>query len=161
MITAVAVLGVLAQMALTVALAVLLLRAVGVPGPWRFVRESLEGSELWVGFVLALVATAGSIYFSEVAHFVPCKLCWFQRIAMYPLVLLALPAMRNDRRAAQYFPASPSSVSASPSGTSSSSARSSTRRSRARSRLPGAARRAGSRNSATSQSRPLPRRRSP
>ena len=31
------------------------------------------------------VAMAGSLYFSESANFVPCKLCWFQRIAMYPL----------------------------------------------------------------------------
>src|ERR671918_459375 len=51
----------------------------------------------------ALVATGGSLYFSEVAHFIPCKLCWFQRVSMYPLVLLALPALRHDRRAAQYL----------------------------------------------------------
>ena len=103
MTTALAALGVMAQVALAALLVVLLLRAFGVTGPWRFVRESLDGSELWVGFAVALVATAGSLYFSEVAHFVPCKLCWFQRIAMYPLVLLALPAIRSDQRAAWYF----------------------------------------------------------
>src|SRR5687768_15260869 len=79
------------------------LRLAGVRGPWENVRETVAGSELWIGFVVALIATAGSLYFSEVAHFVPCKLCWFQRIAMYPLVLLALPALRHDRRAAQYL----------------------------------------------------------
>ena len=36
----------------------------------------------------AFVCMAGSLYFSEEAHFVPCRLCWYQRIAMYPLVLL-------------------------------------------------------------------------
>ena len=43
---------------------------------------------LWVAAVVALTATAGSLYFSEVAGFEPCALCWYQRIAMYPLVLI-------------------------------------------------------------------------
>jgi disulfide bond formation protein DsbB len=39
----------------------------------------------------------GSLYFSEVAHFLPCRLCWYQRIGMYPLVpLLGLAAWRRD-----------------------------------------------------------------
>lgn len=102
-VTALAVLGVMAQAALVVLVAVLLLRLAGVAGPWRFVRDSLAGNELWIAFAVALVATAGSLYFSEVADFVPCKLCWFQRVSMYPLVLLALPAVWNDRRAARYL----------------------------------------------------------
>jgi disulfide bond formation protein DsbB len=102
-VTILAVLGVMAQALLAVLLILLVLRLVGVAGPWRFVRESLRGSELWLAFVVALVATGGSLYFSEVEHFIPCKLCWFQRIAMYPLVLLALPALGDDRRAAQYL----------------------------------------------------------
>ena len=41
---------------------------------------------------------AGSLYFSEVADFMPCTLCWYQRIAMYPLVLLlGIAAFRRDR----------------------------------------------------------------
>lgn len=36
----------------------------------------------------ALVATAGSLFFSEVMELPPCILCWYQRIAMYPLVLI-------------------------------------------------------------------------
>jgi disulfide bond formation protein DsbB len=48
---------------------------------------------------VAAVATAGSLYFSEVAHFTPCKLCWYQRICMYPLVpLLGWGAWRRDLR---------------------------------------------------------------
>jgi len=40
----------------------------------------------------------GSLYFSEVADFTPCRLCWFQRIAMYPLsVILLVAAIRRDR----------------------------------------------------------------
>ncbi|HEY7795263.1 MAG TPA: disulfide bond formation protein B [Gaiellaceae bacterium] len=102
-ITALAVLGVIGQVVLVLLLAAAFLRLVGVYGPWELVRETLAGSELWLAFAVAAIATAGSLFLSEVAHFVPCKLCWFQRIAMYPLVVLALPAAVNDRRAARYF----------------------------------------------------------
>jgi disulfide bond formation protein DsbB len=102
-ITTLAVLGVIAQVVLALLLLAGLLRLAGVRGPWRFVRETLSGSELWLAFGVAAVATAGSLFFSEVAHFVPCKLCWFQRIGMYPLVVLAVPAFLHDRRAARYL----------------------------------------------------------
>ena len=50
-----------------------------------------------LAWLIAAVAMAGSLYFSENANFVPCKLCWFQRIAMYPLALLLLiAALRRD-----------------------------------------------------------------
>ncbi len=46
---------------------------------------------------VALTCTVGSLYFSEVANFTPCTLCWYQRIAMYPLaVVLAIAAVRAD-----------------------------------------------------------------
>lgn len=62
-------------------------------------RALLFGKELWAAWVVALVATLGSLYYSEVADFVPCRLCWFQRIAMYPLAaLLLLAALRRDVR---------------------------------------------------------------
>jgi len=41
-------------------------------------------------FVVALSATLGSLFFSEVMEFVPCSMCWYQRIFMYPLVLIFL-----------------------------------------------------------------------
>jgi disulfide bond formation protein DsbB len=51
-----------------------------------------------VGWVVALLATVGSLYFSEVAGFTPCTLCWYQRIAMYPfVVLLGIAALRRAR----------------------------------------------------------------
>ena len=54
----------------------------------------------WLAFLVAAVATAGSLYLSEVAHFVPCRLCWYQRAAMYPLVpALALAASLRRIRA--------------------------------------------------------------
>lgn len=48
-------------------------------------------------FFVALFAMSGSLFFSEIAHFVPCKLCWYQRICMYPQVLLlGIAAWKND-----------------------------------------------------------------
>jgi disulfide bond formation protein DsbB len=50
------------------------------------------------------VSMLGSLYFSEVADYVPCRLCWFQRIAMYPIALVALVALlRRDRNARWYL----------------------------------------------------------
>ena len=52
---------------------------------------------LSLAFLVAAVAMAGSLYFSEVADFPPCRLCWYQRICMYPLVpVLGLAAWRRD-----------------------------------------------------------------
>lgn len=47
---------------------------------------------------VALVATGGSLYYSEVVGFIPCEFCWFQRIAMYPLALLLLVAVATRSR---------------------------------------------------------------
>lgn len=61
------------------------------------VARSVSEQALALAFVVAAVAMAGSLYFSEVAHFPPCRLCWYQRISMYPLVpLLGLAAWRRD-----------------------------------------------------------------
>ena len=43
-----------------------------------------------LAFAPALAATLGSLYYSEIVGFVPCTLCWYQRILMYPLVLIIL-----------------------------------------------------------------------
>ena len=103
-ITTLAVLGVIAQVVLAPLLLAGLLRLAGVRGPWRFVRETLSGSELWLAFGVAAVATAGSLFFSEVADFFPCELCWFQRICMYPLAIVTLlTAFAADHRMARYL----------------------------------------------------------
>ena len=62
-------------------------------------RDSLLGGELWLAWAFAAVATAGSLFFSEVSQFIPCRLCWFQRIGMYPLAaILLIAAIRRDTR---------------------------------------------------------------
>ncbi|WP_416151844.1 disulfide oxidoreductase [Salipaludibacillus sp. HK11] len=56
-----------------------------------------------VAWVIALVATLGSLYFSEIRLFVPCELCWVQRIFMYPLAItLAIASIKKDARQAFY-----------------------------------------------------------
>src|SRR3989339_500023 len=54
-----------------------------------------------LGLAVVLAATAGSLYYSEIAGYNPCKLCWYQRIFMYPLVpIFGLALFNKDRRAA-------------------------------------------------------------
>jgi disulfide bond formation protein DsbB len=70
----------------------------------RTLRRWISGYELWLAFLVAAVATGGSLFFSEGAHFVPCELCWFQRICMYPLsITTLLMALADDHRAARYL----------------------------------------------------------
>lgn len=40
--------------------------------------------------LLAGTAMAGSLYFSEAANYAPCKLCWYQRVCMYPIAIVSL-----------------------------------------------------------------------
>jgi disulfide bond formation protein DsbB len=60
-------------------------------------RQFMRENGLYLAWVVAVVATLGSLYFSEVMKFFPCKLCWYQRILMYPqVILLGLAAVRKD-----------------------------------------------------------------
>jgi disulfide bond formation protein DsbB len=54
-------------------------------------------STLYFALAVALTALLGSLYFSEIRHYVPCNLCWYQRILMYPLVaVIAVGLLRQD-----------------------------------------------------------------
>ena len=76
----------------------------GARAPLRTVRHWLWGYELWAAFVVSAIATGGSLFFSEIAGYVPCELCWYQRICMYPLsIVTLLAAARNDFRIARYL----------------------------------------------------------
>lgn len=57
----------------------------------------------WLTLAVAGIATLGSLYFSEVADYVPCRLCWFQRIAMYPIALIALVALIRKDPGARWY----------------------------------------------------------
>ena len=65
--------------------------------------EFLENNSLIFAFIVALIATLGSLFYSEIAGYTPCKLCWFQRIFMYPLpILLGTALIRKARNIAYY-----------------------------------------------------------
>ena len=99
-----AVLGVIGQLLFVLLLVIGLLALFRVRGPLTQLRVWLEGYELWLAFLVAAIATGGSLFFSEIAHFVPCELCWYQRICMYPLsITTLLAALAADRRAARYL----------------------------------------------------------
>jgi len=56
-----------------------------------------------LAWTVATVCTLGSLYLSEIAKFKPCLLCWYQRIAMYPLaLLLGIASIRRDRNIRVY-----------------------------------------------------------
>ncbi|MEK5233269.1 disulfide oxidoreductase [Lysinibacillus sp. FSL K6-0232] len=44
-------------------------------------------------WIVSVVATLGSLYFSEIRHYEPCKMCWIQRIFMYPIVIISTVAL--------------------------------------------------------------------
>jgi thiol-disulfide isomerase/thioredoxin len=91
-----ALLATVAQLAVVVAL------VLGIGARWSSslarakdaVLAEVRPQALALATAVALVATVGSLYLSEVAGFPPCRLCWFQRIAMYPLVVV----LGGDRR---------------------------------------------------------------
>ncbi len=69
----------------------------------KSVVKFFSENALSFAFLVALVATAGSLFLSDFAHFTPCKLCWFQRIAMYPqVILLGIAAVKNDLSVKRY-----------------------------------------------------------
>lgn len=76
----------------------------GALAPGADVRSrQLRPLLLPLGLAIAAVATAGSLYYSEVAGYPPCEMCWYQRICMYSLVpVLAVAAVRRDRWAGWY-----------------------------------------------------------
>jgi len=66
---------------------------------WRWLRRY----GLHLSFLVTMGATGGSLYFSELAGLAPCLFCWYQRIFMYPLVvILAVAMLTEDRRVSRY-----------------------------------------------------------
>jgi len=63
----------------------------------------LRQFSLYAAWLVSVVATLGSLYFSEIRGFIPCELCWYQRILMYPLTLiLGIATFQNDRSVKKY-----------------------------------------------------------
>jgi disulfide bond formation protein DsbB len=71
---------------------------------WRRLREAVTPLALPFAWLVAALATLGSLYLSEIAGLIPCQLCWFQRIAIYPLVLLlGIAAVRGELYVAKRY----------------------------------------------------------
>ena len=63
----------------------------------------MVNKSLLFAWITAIIAMGGSLFFSERMGFIPCVLCWYQRILMYPLVLfLGIAFYRNDRSIYRY-----------------------------------------------------------
>lgn len=70
---------------------------------WGRARVAQSRTTLLAAGLVALTMMAGSLYLSEVANFPPCRLCWYQRIAAYPLgPILLLAWFRGDRSIRPY-----------------------------------------------------------
>ena len=100
--------AILALLAFATVLVVVVVRTLAVGsatarGWYRDLAAMIEPNAMAMAFLVALLATVGSLYFSEIAHFEPCRLCWYQRIAMYPLVIiLGLAIVRRDAQVGFY-----------------------------------------------------------
>ena len=69
----------------------------------RAMVSSRQWGLLFVGWLLAVVSTVGSLFFSEVMDYVPCVLCWYQRIPMYALaVILGIALVTQDVNVVKY-----------------------------------------------------------
>lgn len=54
-------------------------------------------------FIFSLLATIGSLLLSNIVGFPPCELCWFQRIVMYPQVIISLTAWIRKETSFIYY----------------------------------------------------------
>lgn len=58
---------------------------------------------LFLAWLVATLATLAALFLGEVMGLTPCVLCWYQRICMFPLVLiLAAGLFPFDRRVVRY-----------------------------------------------------------
>ncbi|MEK7217731.1 MAG: disulfide bond formation protein B [Patescibacteria group bacterium] len=67
------------------------------------IKSWLSEYGVYIAWVVTLVSLVGSLYFSEIAGIAPCALCWYQRIVMYPLVvIMAVGIIRRDKAVSAY-----------------------------------------------------------
>jgi disulfide bond formation protein DsbB len=70
---------------------------------WKLLLKKISPKAVLLAFIVSLTATLGSLYLSEIRGFEPCKLCWLQRIFMYPLpVILGVALWRKTKDVWQY-----------------------------------------------------------
>jgi disulfide bond formation protein DsbB len=72
----------------------------------KLIKDSykvISDNSLILAFFVSLFAVTGSLFLSDFARLAPCKLCWFQRVFMFPqVILLGLAAVKNDYGVKKY-----------------------------------------------------------
>jgi disulfide bond formation protein DsbB len=69
----------------------------------RFIIDSITRYAHYLAWTIALLSVAISLYFSDIRGFVPCNLCWYARILIYPLVvIIGVGIIRRDRNWVAY-----------------------------------------------------------
>lgn len=63
----------------------------------------IQQNILYLAFIQSIVATLSSLYYSEIKHFTPCVLCWYQRILMYPLVIIIAVGLLNKDKDLPFY----------------------------------------------------------
>ena len=78
--------------------------SLAVRGAWAETwLATVRAYGLWAIFAITATAMVGSLYFSESVGYAPCKLCWYQRIAMYSIAIISfVAALRKDTNIARY-----------------------------------------------------------
>ncbi len=67
------------------------------------IKKFLKEYSAYIAWIIAFTAMLGSLYFSNIRGFAPCVLCWYQRIVLYPLVLIIpIGIMKKDKHIASY-----------------------------------------------------------
>lgn len=67
------------------------------------IKNLFSNYGLYIAWILTSVGVLGSLYFSEILHLQPCNLCWYQRIALFPLALfLGVASYRGDASIVRY-----------------------------------------------------------
>lgn len=61
-------------------------------------KQFIQKNALYGAFAVSLMAIVGSLYFSEIANFPPCVLCWYQRVAIYPIAVIIGVAIYKKNR---------------------------------------------------------------
>lgn len=66
-------------------------------------KSFLREYALYIAWVITLVGLISSVFFGEILHHEPCRLCWYQRICLFPLaIILGIAAYKDDVRIVVY-----------------------------------------------------------
>jgi disulfide bond formation protein DsbB len=66
-------------------------------------RQQLLTYLPYLVFIVALISTLASLFFSEILKFTPCVLCWWQRIFMYPMVFISAVSIMRKGKELHYY----------------------------------------------------------